>query len=70
MSGISIELRLRSLEAKQAVKHGVFVVEVMEDGTAEVTIDGKTIVYKSQEMAGKELHRICPEGLVIVWVDV
>ncbi len=64
---MSIEIRLKSLEARKAAKNGVFLVEVFSNGVASyVTAKGKKKVFNSANEAKAELYRKFEDPCIIV----
>lgn len=65
---MTIELRLKSLEAKSSVRNGVFVVTVDDDGIASyTTAKGKRKSFLSLEEAKAALYeRYCDPVIIII----
>ena len=64
---MTIELRLKSLEAKKASKKGVFVVWVWDDGLAHTRINGEDRTFNDIDEAIATLNAMYDDPLVITW---
>ena len=64
---MNIEIRLRSLEAKQSAKNGVFLVEAFSNGVASyLTPKGKRKVFDSVDAATAELNKKYDNPVIII----
>ena len=65
---MSIELRLRSLEARKAAQNGVFLILPENDGTVSFTTKkGKKMCFRSAEEAKEAIYNKYGEVVIIIW---
>ncbi len=63
---MNIKLRLQSLEAREAVKDGVFLIVSEEDGKCYSTKNGKKKYFMSEEEAKAAIYEKSGNPIIIL----
>ena len=63
---MNIKLRLQSLEAREAVKDGVFLIVSEEDGKCYTTKNGKKKHFRSEDEAKEAIYEKYGNPVIII----